>query len=52
MECAALLFTPGTFTQCAASQLNVPGIRMYVRAGLGIYPIHAREILNKLMYDL
>ncbi|KAJ7911795.1 hypothetical protein B0H13DRAFT_2327927 [Mycena leptocephala] len=28
MECAALLFTPGTFTQCAASQLNVPGIRI------------------------
>ncbi|KAJ7898139.1 hypothetical protein B0H13DRAFT_1884375 [Mycena leptocephala] len=39
MECAALLFTCGTFAQCAASALNVPGIRMYVSAGFRIYPV-------------
>ncbi|KAJ7923748.1 hypothetical protein B0H13DRAFT_2266903 [Mycena leptocephala] len=29
MECAAYAFTRGTFTQCAACELNVPGPRMY-----------------------
>jgi hypothetical protein len=38
MECAALAFMCGTFTQCAACELNVPGVRMYVCAALGIYP--------------
>jgi hypothetical protein len=39
MECAALALTRGTFTQCAACALNVPGTRMYVHAGLRIYPV-------------
>jgi hypothetical protein len=38
MECAALAFVRDTFTQCAACELNVPGVRMYVCAALGIYP--------------
>jgi hypothetical protein len=38
MECAAFACTRGTFIQCAACELNVPGIRMYVGAALGIYP--------------
>lgn len=45
IECAAPLFTHGTFTQCAASQLNVPGPRMYVSAGLCIYP-EKRTVLS------
>jgi hypothetical protein len=38
MECAALAFMRGTFTQCAACELNVPGVRMYLCVALGMYP--------------
>jgi hypothetical protein len=38
MECAAPALTRGTFIQCAGCALNVPGVRMYVCAGLRIYP--------------
>jgi hypothetical protein len=46
MEFAAFAFTRGTFIQCAACGLNVPGIRMYVGAALCIYPPAGRRPMS------
>jgi hypothetical protein len=45
--CRAYAFTCGTFTQCAACELNVPVPRMYVSAGLGIYPSAALKTARR-----
>jgi hypothetical protein len=42
-QCAGHALRGGTFGECAFRQVNVPGVRMYVSAGLGLSRIRVED---------